>query len=548
MTPTGLTFAILSTAVAAFAQGPSLPTGVGTGTAIVRGQIVAADTGKPLKRARVSFAPLDVPGAPRSVTTDADGRYEMKELAGGRYSVSVDRSGYLTLRYGQRRPLEAAKPLQVLDGQTVEKVNFMLPRTGLIAGQVVDEVGDAVAGATIFAFRSEYWQGRRQLVPSGPAAKTDDAGRYRITGLSPGTYVVRAMTRETWTVTHGDTKETMAFAPTYFPGTPDVSVAQRVTVGIGQQISGVNFPMVPGKTVSVSGTAVNSHGRPLAQVMLVQSALGPNGGFTGSGGSSVVAADGTFRIRDVAPGEYTLVAAGSEEVVRQPMTIAMADVDDIALVAAGGWSATGLVRTESGAPLSIRTNRVRVSATSAGAFAGMRLSGEPMYRQVLNDDWTFSVSGVVGPARFRVVLPDGWAVRSILYKGRDVVDAAVEPGRNEDALSDVEIVLTDRITTVAGQLVDKQGGPLDGTVIVFSSDREKWRDNSRWVRSTRPDQTGQFQIKSLPPGDYLAVAVDFAQDGTWNDPEYLESISHDALHFTLTEAESKTISLALGTP
>ena len=68
------------------------------------------------------------------------------------------------------------------------------------------------------------------------------------------------------------------------------------------------------------------------------------------------------------------------------------------------------------------------------------------------------------------------------------------------------------------------------------------------MRSARPNQLGQFQIKGLPPGDYLAAAIDFVQDGLWNDPEYLQSIRRDAKKFTLTEGESRTISLTLGTP
>ena len=540
-----LTVTMLGIAASALAQGPLPPTA--DGTAIVRGRIVAADTGKPLRRARVSFASLDSPGRPQSITTNVDGRYEMKNLAAGRYAVSADRSGYLMLRYGQRRPLETARPLQVLDGQTLENVDFSLPRTGVIAGQVVDEVGDALAGATVFALRPEYWQGRRQLVPSGPPIRTDDAGRYRVTGLSPGTYLVRALTRETWTVTRGGTKDVMAFAPTYFPGTADVNVARRVTVGVGQQITGVDVSMLPARTVSVSGTAVDSRGRPLPNIMLVQSAGGPNGGMTGSGGRSVVAGDGTFAIHDVAPGEYTLLAAGSDEVARRPIVVAGADVDHVSLVGAGGWSATGLVRTESGAPPPIRPDRVRISANPVEGFGAMRMQGEPVYRQMLNDDWTFSIGGVAGPARFRVGLPDGWAVHSILYQGRDLVDAIIEPKRTDEPMAGVEIVVTDRVTTLTGQLVDKQGAPLDGTVIVFSSDREKWRGDSRWTRAARPDQTGQFQIKGLPAGEYLAVAADFVQDGAWNDPDFLGPISRNASRFTLVAGESRTIAVALET-
>ena len=116
----------------------------------------------------------------------------------------------------------------------------------------------------VFALRSEYWMGRRQFVPMGPPVRTDDTGQFRVIGLPPGTYVVRATTRETWTVTRSGVREVMSFAPTYFPGTPDVKEAGRITIGIAQHSNGIDFPLVPGRTVKVSGTAFDSHGRPLA--------------------------------------------------------------------------------------------------------------------------------------------------------------------------------------------------------------------------------------------------------------------------------------------
>ena len=83
---------------------------------------------------------------------------------------------------------------------------------------------------------------------------------------------------------------------------------------------------------------------------------------------------------------------------------------------------------------------------------------------------------------------------------------------------------------------------------MFSSDAEKWAEDSRFVRATRPDQQGQYRISGLPPGEYLAVAVDYVQEGMWNDPEYLESLRRAAQKFTLGEGSSQAITLKLSTP
>lgn len=543
-----LTMAVLAFARVAATQSPPVGVAAPDATAVVRGRIVAADTGKPLRRARVSFFAPGLGGPPRTANTNADGRYEIKDLPAGQYTVTAARSGYLSLRYGQRRPLEAAKPLQILSGQTVERVDFVLPRTALIAGRVTDEIGDPVAGAQVFAMRSEFWMGRRQLVPVGAPARSDDSGQYRVFGLSPGTYVVRVNSRETWTVTRAGQKDVMSFVPTYAPGTPDLIHARQVTIGIAQQTDGVDISLVPGRTVTVSGTAVDSHGGPLMTVMLAQETFGPNGGAVGNAGNAAVAPDGTFTIRHVAPGEYRLQAAGSGEIARQPIVVTGTDIDSVVLIASAGWAATGIMTTENDAAPNFPRDQVRVNVNSLSAIAGMRMQGEPTYRPVLNDDWTFSITGIVGPARFQVRLPDGWMVKSILQNGREVIDAPLEM-KSGETLADVQVVVTNRLTAVTGQLVDSTGAPIvDGTVIVFASDAEKWMPDSRFVQAARLDQQGQCQINGLPAGEYLAVALDEVQDGAWSDPDYLASIARYAEKLTLMDGESRTVSLKLVTP
>src|SRR5258706_14372661 len=68
-----------------------------TGSAIIRGRVVAADTGKPLRRARVMAAAPELGGEPRTTSTGMDGRYELADLPAGRYTLRVNRSGYLQL-------------------------------------------------------------------------------------------------------------------------------------------------------------------------------------------------------------------------------------------------------------------------------------------------------------------------------------------------------------------------------------------------------------------------------------------------------------------
>ena len=57
----------------------------------------------PLRRALVRvFGPELREG--RSATTDAQGRWIIRSLPAGKYTVSATKGGYVTLNYGQRRP------------------------------------------------------------------------------------------------------------------------------------------------------------------------------------------------------------------------------------------------------------------------------------------------------------------------------------------------------------------------------------------------------------------------------------------------------------
>jgi hypothetical protein len=55
-----------------------------------------------------------------------------------------------------------------------------------------------------------------------------------------------------------------------------------------------------------------------------------------------------------------------------------------------------------------------------------------------------------------------------------------------------------------------------------------------------------FKIRALPPDEqYLAVAVDYLEDGEGGDPEFLEQIKERATQLLLGEGEVKALNLRL---
>jgi hypothetical protein len=376
---------------------------------------------------------------------------------------------------------------------------------------------------------------------------TDDTGEYRLTGLTPGTYYVRAMTRETWTSTASGRREVLGFRPTYFPSTHDPGEARLIEVGVGQRVLNADIPLVTGRPATLSGVAVDSQGRPLAgrTVGLGQRFLRElAGGGGSSAGSAPVGADGSFLFKNVTPGEYQLSVFNGDlgrengEYGNMLVTIDGADLDNLRLATSAGWSMSGRIVTEDGLAPDAPRDRVTVRGFTLNQMAVAGASAAEV-----KDDWTFSVRALIGPARLVVTTPDTWMVKTVRQSDRDITSSMLEL-RSGEQLSDVEIVLSNRVTRVVGQLADDRGAPVTaGTVVVFAEDAERWGENSTFVRVARPDQQGRYEVRGLPAGDYLAAAVEYVATGTWNDPEYLESLRRDAQRFTLAEGGVQALSL-----
>jgi protocatechuate 3,4-dioxygenase beta subunit len=248
-------------------RGPGLPprdtppADAPRGTAVIRGVVLAADTGTPIGRAQVrAFAPGIRDN--RLATTDAQGRFEFRELAAGRYTITANKGGFVGLQYGQRRPSESGTPLEIGNGQLVDKLVIALPRGSVISGRIFDEFGEPVANAIVNAFRYGYAGGARRYLPAGGQNSrdtTDDQGAFRLFGLPPGEYIVSANFRGGGGDVTDPSTEPSGYAPTYFPGTPNGAEAQRVRVDVGQELGSVNFA----KSTTLSGAVLDGRGRPV---------------------------------------------------------------------------------------------------------------------------------------------------------------------------------------------------------------------------------------------------------------------------------------------
>lgn len=121
------------------------------GTGVIRGRAIRADTGAPLRRVQIrvdEWSTGDLRG-PAATMTDAEGRYELTELPAGRYQLEATRGGYVAVAYGQRRPFERGRPLELGEGAVLRNIDFALAPGAVVTGRVVDEAGEPIAHASV---------------------------------------------------------------------------------------------------------------------------------------------------------------------------------------------------------------------------------------------------------------------------------------------------------------------------------------------------------------------------------------------------------------
>jgi protocatechuate 3,4-dioxygenase beta subunit len=534
------------------AMRPADTRAIAAGTGVIRGRVVSTE-GRAIPNAMVRLMALADITQSRATRADEDGRFEFSELGAGKFDLVASKVGYSVPSNGLpggNSPLRSRPTVDLADGEKRDRIDVVLARWSALSGRIVDEYGDPLQGASVQVMQVRYQAGRRRLVGALAAGHvTDDLGRYRLYALAPGQYVVSA------TIGAVSTSDVPGYARSYFPGTTIPVQAQFVSVELSQDVTGIDFPMARARTARVAGSVLTPDGEPTMGGNLTLRSSLRSASVTAEEVGARILPDGRFEFPNVAPGQYIIQANRGRvkpwlegEFGTLPVVVDDADVTGLVLQMSAGSSVTGrftfdtVDRSTSLSPVAFELTTTAIDA-DLSPTNGLAVAD-------VHDDWTFAMAGLNGPRRLQLTsAPRGWAVKEIRLRGIDVTDRALPFGRAEQSLTDVEVIVTDRVNELTGSVTADNARPVPGSfVVVFSTDRDRWYPSSRFMRRTMAESEGAFRISGLPFGNYYVAAVTrLPSDGAdaWQDPELLQSLIPIAATVTLSEGDRQVVNLRI---
>src|SRR6185436_14114187 len=101
------------------------------------------------------------------------------------------------IQYGQRRPRESGRTFDIKADDVLTGIDLAMYKGGVISGRITDEANEPAPNVRVEAVEMRFMRGRRVPV-AAKIATTNDAGEYRLSGLDPGQFQVRASSTDVW--------------------------------------------------------------------------------------------------------------------------------------------------------------------------------------------------------------------------------------------------------------------------------------------------------------------------------------------------------------
>ncbi len=518
----------------------------------VGGTLLNAITGEPLRKAVVTLRKTGVRGQRNQVQTGVDGRFVFPNLVPGDYTLSAERTGFVGASYRGSTSQVGVSALTLKEGQTVDGIVFRLTPQGILKGTVTDEDGDPVANTqiTLWAWR---WDESGKKLAGVRNDRTNDAGEFRISNVSPGRYLLSAQTRQALPPLSGRPRDQReGYRTAFYPGAPDATGAVPLQVKPGGVLDRLDFRLEKTPVVTVAGRVagdVSENGRRGAAVMLFERSSDATVPGVPSATTMARGPSQQFAFESVFPGDYILMVRRGAGMFRRgerggddgatariALHVPPDGVRNLVVTPGKNVQLSVTAFPEQGSTLPEQPLHVQLSAVEEPAYSTRAQSLQPDAPLVFDN---------LSPVRYRirVTIPGGAAyVRSIRWANQDVTDGIVDLSGGVNGT--VELKLSSKVAGVDGTVNDNHGQGIQGALVTLIPEGSKAK-NSAFYYTTNTGEQGSFSLNGLAPGDYKAYAWTNLERGAYYSPEVRAAHAGDSKSVSLDENGRQTLELRL---